>query len=381
MKSRKKLIVGITAAPSVDLLKGQLTYAKSQGFDVALMAPEHERVTEYCKNEGVRHISISIERNLSLFKDLASLFSIIKILLKEKPDVVNFGTPKVSLLGLIASKLVGVKKRIYTCRGLRYERESGNFRKLLRGMELITAKCAHKIFCISRSVADYGVQDRVFPIKKVRLIKKGSSNGVNTDKFNPNRINKEEVDALKKKYKIENKFVFGFVGRLSDVKGLNEMYEAFNEFYQSNSDSILLIIGRPFWDLISDASIIDKFEKHPGVVMAGFQPMDSIPSFLSLMDCFLMLSKGEGFGNVYIEAAAMGLPIIGTDVTGVRDAVSNGFNGVLLPFGDVDALVNEMIVIRNSPSKREELGRNGIEWSLNFIPAPIWQGYVDLYNE
>ena len=105
----KKIIIGITAPQSIDLLTGQLKSFSDKGYEIYLMAPESERVSEFCRNEGAVHLPIDIERDIKVTKDIRTFFSILSVLKKVKPDVVNFGTPKVSLLGLTAARLLGVK--------------------------------------------------------------------------------------------------------------------------------------------------------------------------------------------------------------------------------------------------------------------------------
>ena len=128
---RKKLIVGITAPGSVTLIAGQLLYFKTLGYETYLMAPNHHRVIDYCQKEECIHLPLDLEREISPLKDLKALFQVIKHLRNINPDIVNFGTPKISLLGIIAAKLLGVKNRIYTCRGFRFEHESGMKKKIL----------------------------------------------------------------------------------------------------------------------------------------------------------------------------------------------------------------------------------------------------------
>ena len=181
----KKLIIGITAEGSVNLLLGQLKYYKSLGYHTYLMGPYSERSARFCKNEGCEHLIIDIEREISPIRDVKSLLQIRRILAEVQPDIINFGTPKVSLLGLIAAAMLGVKKRIYTCRGFRFEHEKGIKRHVLILMEKITSLCAHKVVCISRSVQRLGVQNNIFKEEKTIITNKGSSNGINLDLFNP----------------------------------------------------------------------------------------------------------------------------------------------------------------------------------------------------
>lgn len=382
MNSDKKfVIIGITAPPSVDLIVGQLNYLQKNGFEVALLAPRHERVVDFCMQEDVRLIPIEIERNISPFKDFKTLIKLVQIFRRERPDILNLGTPKISLLGMIAGKLTRVPYRIYTCRGFRFEHETGRFQNMLITLEKVTASCAHKVFCISNSVKDLGVQLGIFSEKKSRLIRQGSSNGVDLSMFNPNNIDEEKRLALKNELQLNNNFVYGFVGRLVDRKGLKEMYHAFSEAFEQDNTCRLLVVGRPFWDQVSDKQIISKLEEHPGVIMVGFQPLEKVPYYLSLMDIFLLPAHWEGFGNVLIQAAAMGVAIVATEVTGVKDAVSKNYNGILVESGNHQALLNAMLEMKENSDQRNRMAKNGIDWSKNFEPKLIWRGYVDLYNE
>jgi len=376
----KKLIVGITAPGSVILIAGQLRYFKDLGYQTYLMAPNHERVIEYCRNEGCIHLPVDLEREISLLKDLKALYQVIRHLRKVKPDVVNFGTPKVSLLGMIAAKLLGVKNRIYTCRGFRFEHETGMKKTILVCMEKITARFAHKIICISNSVRDLGLDNGIFSASQSLVIHKGSSNGIDLKRFNHNQINAADSADLKKQLGYtETHFVFGFVGRLIDRKGIKELYEAFANLYRENDKLKLLIVGPVEESQISDLSLINNMQQHPGILLVGTQ--SNVPLYLSVMDVFCLPAWWEGFGNVSVQAAAMGLPVIATDVTGSKDAVSKDFNGLLISPKSVSALQHAMQLLYENEQKRQELGRNGLVWATNFDSKMIWDSMHQLYQK
>jgi glycosyltransferase involved in cell wall biosynthesis len=375
----KKLVVGITAPGSVILIDGQLKYFKSLGYDTYLLAPPHERVAEYCEREGCTHLPVEIEREISPKKDLKSLLQIYRHFKKIKPDVVNLGTPKVSLLGMTAAKLLGVKNRIYTCRGYRFEHEAGKKKSILIFMEKLTAKWAHKIICISDSVRDLGLSHNLFPADKAVVINKGSSNGFDLSRFTPAAVIEADRQQKKAELKLEDAFVFGFVGRLVDRKGIKELYTAFDELYTKNNKLRLLVVGPVEYEQISDKTLIDKMNAHPGIIMTGSQR--NVPLYLSLMDVFVLPAWWEGFGNVLVQAAAMGLPVISTYVTGCKDAVSHNYNGILIKDKSPDELKNVMLQFYDDSSLRERLGNNGIEWAKNFDSKIIWNGMDKLYQK
>jgi len=377
-ESSQKLVIGITAPASANLLRGQMKYFQKQGFMTYLAAPDDPKTRAYTEQENGVLLPVAIERDISLIPDLVALWSVLKHFKRIKPDIINVGTPKMGLLGILAGMLIGVKKRIYTCRGFRYEHERGVKRKILMLMEQITAIFAHQIICISLSVKEKGVADGVFNADKCIVINKGSSNGINLRKFDPARVNHDEQKALINRLQLEGCFVFGFVGRLIDRKGIGELYKAFDQIYEADRRNRLLIVGPLEFEQITNKTLVSKLQEHPAILMPG--RTDDVPLYLSIMDVFVMPAWWEGFGNVFIEAAAMGVPVISTTGTGSRDAVNDGYNGILVPVKDVEALEEAMITLLANSAMREEMGANGRKWARNFKRESIWKGMQKIYE-
>lgn len=376
----KKLVVGITAPGSVLLLEGQLKYFKELGYKTYLLAPNHPRVIDYCNRESCEHLPIDIEREISFFKDLKSLLMIFKHFIRIKPDVINLGTPKVSLLGMFVAKCLRIDNRIYTCRGIRFEDEKGLKKIVLKIMEMLTSSWAHKIICISESVRTLGLDNNLFKYDKTLVINKGSSNGINLNRFNISSVNIEAKNMKKEEIGLkEENFVFGFVGRIVDSKGIKELFLAFDKLYVKNNSLRLLLVGPIEYKQISDMNLVKKIQNHEGIVLVGSQ-LD-VPLFMSMMDVFVLPTWREGFGNVTVEAAAMGLPIISTNITGIRDSVSNNFNGILIKVKVVTELKNAMELLYDNCELRNELGENGKEWAKNFERTIIWEGIDFLYKK
>jgi glycosyltransferase involved in cell wall biosynthesis len=373
----KKLIVGITAAGSVGLLPGQLKYFSDKGYKTYLLSPRTERSEAFCEREGCELLAVEMKREISPIDDLKAFFQILFIFIKIKPDIVNLGTPKVSLLGMIAAYLIGVKKRIYTCRGLRYEHESGYLKRILLLMEKITSFSASEINCISNSVRELGIKDGIFLKKKSSVIQMGSSNGINLNYFNPQLISLDDKVKLKKELNLEGKFVFGFLGRIIDRKGITELVQAFKEIYDKNPNTRLLLVGPVEESQIKNLEIIDIIKSHEGINWPG--RTDNVPLYLSIMDVFVLPAWWEGFGNVLVQAAAMGIPVISTTGTGTIDAVKSEFNGLLVPIKDVKNLVISMNYLYENESARVQMGVNGLEWSKKFENSIIWEGLEKLY--
>lgn len=379
--SSRKLITGITAEGSVNLMIGQLKFMKEQGYDTYLLSPHSERSAKYCSNEGCKHLIVPLEREISILSDLLNLFRIIGIFLRTRPDIINLGTPKVSLLGMIAGKFCGVKTRIYTCRGFRFEHETGLKRKILVTMERITSKLSHRVICISPSVKEFGVSEGIFPAEKAVVINKGSSNGVDLELFQKEKYGDKLLERLRIELGIEDKFTFGFVGRVVDRKGINELYKAFSNLYEVDQNIALIIIGPIEGEQLKDKSLLKKLEEHEGIYLLGKKSQTEIPLYLAIQDVFVLPAWWEGFGNVLIQAAAMGIPVISTYGTGTRDAVKEQFNGLLVPVKDESALYKAMFKLYSEQSYAKELGTNGMGWAQNFKREVIWDRMNELFKQ
>lgn len=377
---KKKLVVGITAPGSIVLIAGQLQYFKDLGYETYLMAPNHQSVIDYCVNESCTHLSVDFEREIAPLKDFKAFFQVLKHLKRVKPDIVNLGTPKVSLLGMIVSAIIGVKKRIYTCRGYRFEHEKGIKRKLLILNDKLVCFLSHQVICISNSVRQLGLDNQIFSDSKSIVINKGSSNGVNLDLFKRDKINQEAKAEFIQKYQLKDKFVFGFVGRVIDRKGVNELYTVFDELSKQHPEMVLLMIGPYEKSQLKDPKIQFNYENHTNIISLGKINQEEIPLYMTLMDVFVLPAWWEGFGNVLIQAAAVNVPVISTTGTGTVDAVEDGFNGILIPVADELALKNAMLKLYSDKELREKYGDNGTEWVKNFDRFLIWNEMDKIYK-
>ncbi|MFN4299812.1 MAG: glycosyltransferase family 4 protein [Thermaurantimonas sp.] len=370
---KKKLILGVTSGGSSRLLDGQAKYFRELGYEVYLISQDHYKETIFCQKEGITHLPVDIVAEINPLKDLKSLVQIIRHFRKIKPDIVNLGTPKMALLGLLAAKVLGVKRRIYTCRGLRFETEVGVMRKILILMERLTVSMAHKVIYVSHSLKSaagrYGILDE----KKSIVILKGSSNGINLNTFDRGKIDQTEVTELKKKYKLENCLVIGFVGRVTRDKGVYELVDAFESLYENYPNLRLIMMGH----IKCEKTFEKRFRSHPGIIHIPFQ--DNVPLYMSLFDIFVLPSWREGFPNVPVQAAAMGLPVIVSDATGCIDSVNENVNGLVFKARDKEALRNALKYYIINEEKRLEHGREGLNWAKEFSQESHWQGINQVY--
>lgn len=373
----KKLIVGITSEVSCSLIEGQIRFFAENGFDVYLLVNAAKQAEVFCEKEKCTYVPVNIKREISLFSDLRALFQIIVAMRRIKPDIVNVGTPKMGLLGMIAAFVLRVPARIYTCRGFRFATSTGLIKKILVFLEKVSGACAHKIICISPSLRRKAINDGIFAEHKCVLINKGSSNGIDLSVFSKSKINPVLQKDMRAKYALDKHFVYGFVGRISNDKGVRELFEAFSALYEENKSLRLFLVGR----LEIETDIAEKIMKHKGVVYAGSVNKTGLPLYYSLFNVLVLPTYREGFGNVLLEAAAMGVPVVSTKVTGAVDAVNDGYNGILVPSKNVTELRDAMNLLYNDVNLRERYGNNSVEWAKNFDQSIIWNGMLSLYNQ
>lgn len=370
----KKLILGVTVGGSSRLLDGQAKYFRELGYEVFLISQDHFKEPIFCEKEGITHLPVEIVAEINPLKDLKSLVQIISHFRKIKPDIVNLGTPKMALLGLIAAKFLSVNKRIYTCRGLRFETEGGITRKILIAMERLTVKMAHQVIYVSPSLKSAARRYKVLDNEKSLVINKGSSNGLNISAFDRSKVNQVQVSQLKKEYELENCLVIGFVGRVTRDKGVYELVDAFESLYENYPNLRLIKMGH----IKCEEAFEKRFRSHPGIIHIPFQ--DNVPLYMSLFDIFVLPSWREGFPNVPIQAAAMGLPVVVSDATGCVDSVSNGVNGLVFKARDKEALQNALLYYVENEDKRMEHGREGLKWAKEFSQVSIWEGINQVYS-
>lgn len=371
---KKKLILGVTAGGSSRLLDGQAKYFKQLGYEVYLISQNHFKEPIFCQKEGIEHLPVQIVSDINPLKDVISLIQIIKHFRAIQPDIVNVGTPKMGLLGMMAAKFLGVKTRIYTCRGLRFETEKGLKRWILEQMEKYTVSLAHHVIYVSPSLKNAALKYGVAQPTKAIVIGEGSSNGVDTSAFKSEAIDAEKRKALISKYQLENKTVIGFVGRVTEHKGAYELVASFEKIYESNKDARLILMGH----IKCDPAFEERFQSHPGIIHIPFQ--DDVPLYMSLFDIFVLPSWREGFPNVPIQAAAMGIPVVVSNATGCVDAVKEGFNGTIYQVKKGAELYKVLRKYVADPQLRIEHGNNGKEWAKRFTKEKIWNGIKKVYE-
>lgn len=331
----KKLIRLTTVSRSLSgLLKGQFAFL-SQYYEVIGVASGKESLEVVSKREGIRTINVEMHREISPWNDLQSLWELIKLFHKERPYIVHANTPKASLLSMIAAWITRVPHRIYTVTGLRFETTSGNFRRLLIAMERLTCLFATKVIPEGEGVKKTLLKFNITR-KPLKVILNGNINGVDMDYYS------RYLEIEEKAHRIKNKdFTFIFIGRLVRDKGVNELVRAFVRLLQEKPDIHLLLVGNFESELDPlEENTRNLINQYTQIIAAGFQ-LDVRP-FFAASDVLVFPSYREGFPNVVLQAGAMELPSIVTDINGCNEIIQDGINGKIIPPRDENALYEAM---------------------------------------
>lgn len=369
------ILVGVTHAQTCLVLGARLRALRNAGFHVLLLSSPGPLLDSTAAREQVERIELPMRRSIAPFADLVSLYRIWRLIGRCRPDLVEFGTPKAGLLGTFAAWLRGVPRRVYMLRGLKLESTSGFKRRILLAAERMAARCAHVVLCNSESLRAEALALRIAPLRKLRLLGEGSSNGVDVDRFSPGSSTVREQLGIP-----HNVPVIGFSGRLTRDKGLPELCEAFDLMLRAEPSTRLLLVG--WFDVAEDAldpGLRTRILRHPQIYCTGFVP-DTAP-FYRAMDVFVLPTWREGFPNVVLEAAATGLPVITTESTGARDSVLPEITGLLIPPGHPDAIYEAVMKLIRDPQRRRLMGQSARAWILeHYVESRVVGMTVDYYK-
>lgn len=304
--------------------------------------------------EGVRYIPVSMKRGISP-AGIGAMLRMRRIFKTEKFDMVQFSTPNAALYASMASKMAGIKHRRYHLMGFRFLGFSGWKRSLFKTIEKLACKWATDIECVSPSNLKLGVEEGIFPEEKARVLFYGSSAGVDLQKFD---IQKRDGwrRELRKQYGYgDDVCVFAFAGRITGDKGINELIEAFRGM--ENANARLFLAGRVEDEETLNQQAMEWANSSERVRFCGFVP--DLERYYAMMDVLVLPSYREGFGNIIIEAQAMGVPVIVTDIPGPIDAMEPGITGLTVPVKDTGALRAAMETLCAHRETREEMGKKG----------------------
>lgn len=386
----KKIIRACTVSMSIGFVRGMLPDLNKKYEMVILSSPGPEM--DEVEREGLaRCVAVPMERHILPLKDSISLCKLIKVFRKEKPDMVHSMTPKAGLLCMLAGWLTRVPLRIHTFTGLVWPTSKGLQRRILKLTDKITCACATHIIPEGQGVLN-DLKEGGITRKPMRVLGYGNVRGIDMTRFS----RRPEVMALAKPLRQDSVFTFLFVGRIVGDKGINELVEAFEKLNAEVPNTRLVLVG--FFEENLDPvrpETKQKIDTHPNIIAAGVQSGDNLLAYYAAADCFVFPSYREGFPNTVIEAGAMGLPSIVTDINGSREIitgvphqlssvdgdnevmnapvlVSVKQNGIIIPSKDAKALYEAMKLMVTDDDMRETMAAN----ARPMIENRFEQGFV-----
>lgn len=376
---KTKIIRTSTVAMSLNLLlKGQLSFL-SNHYDVIAVSGYDNDLEEVKNREKVAIQNIKMERKITPFQDLISLYKLYKFFKREKPTIVHSITPKAGLLSMMAAKYAGVPIRLHTFTGLIFPSKKGLFQKLLIMMDKVLCWHATHIFPEGNGVKQ-DLEKYKITSKPLKIIANGNVNGIDVDYFNVENVTIEEKQKLKNELNILSEdFVFIFVGRLVGDKGINELVAAFNRL--DNPRVKLLLVGPLESELDPlHPQTLALIQQHPNILSVGFQK--DVRPYFAISHALAFPSYREGFPNVVMQAGAMELPCIVSNINGCNEIVVEGENGLIVPTKDEEALYQAMCRLINEEglyNKMKSKARNMI--TSRYEQKVVWEALLEEYRK
>lgn len=360
------------------LLKGQLKFLSNK-FNIIGISSQGVDLVEVSKRERISTISVEMERGISPFKDLISLIKLYQVLNKEKPQIVHSITPKAGLLTMLAGKMTGVPIRMHTFTGLIFPTKTGFTQNLLIKMDQLLCWAATNIYPEGNGVKEDLVNYQITS-KPLKVLANGNVNGIDLDYFSKNNISEEIQTQLKKELNIfSTDFVFIFVGRLVGDKGINELVEAFSKLETRNLK--LLLVG-PLESEIDPLKeeTLKEIEQNKSIISVGFQK--DVRPYFAISNALVFPSYREGFPNVVMQAGAIELPSIVSNINGCNEIIVEGENGTIIPVKNVEAIQGAMLKMIEDKDYYNVLKSNARPMiQSRYEQSVVWDALLQEYNK
>ena len=386
-----KIIRACTVSQSVGFVRGMLPDLCKK-YEVVVLSSPGPELTEAGEVPGVRTIAVPMERHISLKHDLVSLLTLIRVFRRERPGMVHSMTPKAGMLCMVAAWLTRVPVRVHTFTGLVFPTATGLKRRILMATDWLTCACATHVIPEGEGVKNDLLNNGITK-KPLRVLGYGNVRGIDLSYFcnvnvNGNVNGNDNVNVngnvnLNLNVKKSGVFTFLFVGRIVRDKGINELVRAFCRLPEQLPHTKLWLVG-PYEDDLDPISEEARkaIAENDGIEAVGPKRGKDLLKYYAAADCFVFPSYREGFPNTVLEAGAMGLPSIVTDINGSREIIKEGENGLIVPPRDEEALYEAMLRMVNDTEARTAMAGN----ARKMIADRFEQGFVrkclyDFYDE
>ena len=379
-----KKLIRITTIPMAlhVLLPGQMKFMSDNGFEVVMISADGENLDKVIKNEKCRHIIAPMTRKITPLQDLKCLIQLIKIFRKEKPDIVHSHTPKAGLLGMLAARISGIKIRIHTVAGLPLMEESGVKYALLKQIERITYSAANHVWPNSNSLYDFIKENNLVKENKLKVIGKGSTNGVSSRRFNKDALDKGFLEVIKEKINYDPANIYLLcIGRLVKHKGIVELVNVFLSLKKNNSHLRLILVGvyEASLDRLPDTTV-KEILNNPSIINVGWS--DDAEYYMGLAHYFVFPSYREGFPNVLLEAGAIQLPIICSRIPGNTDIVTHNETGLLFEKKNAQDMYQQLKYALDNPEQMLSMAKRLQEYIRSYYEREMyWKVLLEEYNK
>lgn len=341
-------------------------------YDISLICNNEDGLQEDIPN-FVHYYPVDMKRGVSL-SAINSIRQIERVLEKEKFDIVQYSTPNAAFYTSIAAKRKSVPVRLYCQWGIRYMGFEGWKRSLFKYIEKKTCENSTFIEAESHNIRKFSLEEGLYDSGKSCVIWNGSASGVDLKKFDLSQKENWKKE-IRTKYDIsEGDVVFAFAGRLTADKGVNELFQAFLAVCNRYSNTKLLVMGGMDNEASLKPGLFDRAKESENIIFTG--SVSDIEKYYGASDVFVAPSYREGFGLVVVEAEAMGIPAIVSDVPGQIDAIKPGITGISCKVKDVKSLAKAMAKMIEQNELREELGRNAAKFVEDDFEQTKLFGYL-----
>jgi glycosyltransferase involved in cell wall biosynthesis len=340
------------------LLLNQLERIRDEGYEVVGVSADGPDVAAV-EARGIPHFAVPMTRRFTPLADLRALWALVRLMRRERFDVVHTHTPKAGLLGQLAARLSGVPVVVNTLHGFYFHDDMDPLpRRFYIWMERIAAKCSDSILSQNQEDIATAAAEHIAGPELVKWL----GNGIDLARFDRRRLEDDVLDRLRTDIRLDPTApVVGFVGRLVEEKGILDLFAAAEKVLAEIPDAQFLIVG-PYDDEKPDAlrpDVAKRYDLRDRCYFLGMR--DDMPELYALMDVLVLPSYREGFPRAPMEASAMGVPAVVTDIRGCREAVEHGVNGLLFPVGDHQALAAALIELLGDETRRARMGAAGRE--------------------
>lgn len=363
------------------LLPGQMKFMQQSGFEVLMISADGPELKEVIENENCRHCIVPMTRKITPLQDLKCLFQLIKIFKKEKPDIVHTHTPKAGLLGMLAAKLAGVKVRIHTVAGMPLMVEKGAKLKLLTFIEKLTYSAANHVWPNSNSLYQYIVAHQFTTTKKLNILGKGSTNGINTNRFNAAALDEKIIAEVKNSIQYTPQHIYLLcIGRLVADKGIVELVQVFTALQKEYPLLKLILVGDYESELDPlPADTMQQIENNSGIIHIRWT--QQVEYYMHIAGYFIFPSHREGFPNVLLQAGAMHLPIICSRIAGNVDIVTDKKTGLIFETANEQQMTDQIVFALNHSAEMQKMADDLLQIiTKDYQRENIWQNMLQAYK-